>query len=1133
MEPPIQDAPDQGRGPEPQAPPAPPDPSAPALSPSLLLQTLDAIGEGIIVRGTDGMLVWANAEAARQLGMSVEELLAHPPDRVAQRYDVFDAEGRPMATEGFPGRGALAGDPGSPPRETVVRYLERSTGAERWANVRAEELRDREGRLLGSVTVFRDITIQQRALSERDQSEQRLAFLASAGPELLATSLDSGGVLQLLADLIVPALATTCSVREVLPDGSVRRIAMRHADPAKAEVLRRLEAYPPWTQALIAESMQAGRPFLAAEIRSEMLSELAADATHLGLLEAIGPRSLIGVPVMSKGRTVGVITAVRDESGPPYEEADVVLLSDLARRAGLAIENALLYEEERSARTLAEQTRAEIAFLLDASTLLGSSLDFEAGLLRLARLAAATLCDLCLIDLIDPADGSITRVAAEATDPAQQPLADQLRERFAPLPSGDHPAARVMRTGVAEFAAEMPEEFLRATTRDDEHRALTSELALRSYVSVPLAARNKILGSLTLIATSTSGRRYTEEDVALASDLARRAALALDNARLYQQTEFQTALLTSQSDATIEGALVVSADGVIVSHNRRLLEMWAVPDAIVERRDANALLEWVSAMVVDPGEFRARAFELREEYAVSARDQIRLLDGRVFDRWTSPLTGRAGENYGRAWYFRDVTDLKQAQEERSRLYDAERVARLEVETSRARLQFLLEASTVLAGALDINAALAALADRLVQTLADRCLIDLAANNGPALRIAAGPADPGPADPGPDSGPDSGPGSGPDSGPDSGPADIGGAGHDPLSPRDGAPARVMSTRVPLLLPPAPAPSPDADAPDAETARAQGSMAFPDSSVVSYLGVPLVSRGRVLGCLSLVTDAGGLRRFGPDDLVLAQDLARRISLALDHARLFESQRHIAMTLQKSLLPPELPTIPGMELAARYRPAIEASEVGGDFYDVFPMEDGGWACAIGDISGKGVEAAALTSLARYTLRTAAREHPEPTVILNLLNDAVLAESPVARFLTVAFGRLEPDGEGRVRLTVSCGGHPLPLLLRAGGTVEQAGRPGTLIGFLPDPQLSEMVNDLAAGDAVVFYTDGLTDVRGPSGTFGERRLTEVLGRCRGFPAEAIAARLEAEVLAFLEGEPRDDLAVLVLRVLPGAEPG
>src|SRR5258708_24814223 len=163
--------------------------------------------------------------------------------------------------------------------------------------------------------------------------------------------------------------------------------------------------------------------------------------------------------------------------------------------------------------------------------------------------------------------------------------------------------------------------------------------------------------------------------------------------------------------------------------------MWAVPGDVLRSRDADALLELVRRQVEDPHGFGARVQHLREHRGEQARDEIRLADGRIFDRWSSPLTGEDGAYHGRAWYFRDVSDLKRAQEERSRLYEAEREARVEADRARTRLAFLLEASTLLTGAVDVTSALAALTDLVVNSLADCCAIDLVEEDGSVVREA--------------------------------------------------------------------------------------------------------------------------------------------------------------------------------------------------------------------------------------------------------------------------------------------------------------------------------------------------------------------------------------------------------------
>jgi serine phosphatase RsbU (regulator of sigma subunit) len=201
-----------------------------------------------------------------------------------------------------------------------------------------------------------------------------------------------------------------------------------------------------------------------------------------------------------------------------------------------------------------------------------------------------------------------------------------------------------------------------------------------------------------------------------------------------------------------------------------------------------------------------------------------------------------------------------------------------------------------------------------------------------------------------------------------------------------------------------------------------------------------------------------------------------------------------------------------------------VGGDFYDLF---DTGvpdrWAVVMGDVCGKGAAAAAITGLARYTLRAAAMHGTGPRGVLRALNDAMMRQRTDEQFCTVAFGHLERNGAG-ARLTVCSAGHPLPIVLRADGAVETAGRPGTLLGVTDDPDLENDSVGLGPGDAVVLYTDGVTDARAPARILSTADLGDVLRDCRGLPAAGIAERLER---AATEGtEPRDDVAILVLRV-------
>ena len=279
-----------------------------------------------------------------------------------------------------------------------------------------------------------------------------------------------------------------------------------------------------------------------------------------------------------------------------------------------------------------------------------------------------------------------------------------------------------------------------------------------------------------------------------------------------------------------------------------------------------------------------------------------------------------------------------------------------------------------------------------------------------------------------------------------------------------------------------------------------------------------------------DSGNLIGFAK----IARDVTARKLADEEAGRLNRERSEIARILQNALLPPRLPEVPGVELAARYVAAGEGVEVGGDFYDVFRTADGGdassssWAVVLGDVSGKGPEAAALTSLARHTLRATAVLAGSPSRALAALNEEILRQAEGERFFSVVLAELRPDPEPDqgARLTLVRAGHPAPLLLRAAGggeAVEELGEPGTVLGIRPDPKLPEGTARLGPGDAAVFYTDGVTEARTPEGAFfGEEGLRATLEGCARLSADEI----EGEVLAFQRGAVRDDAAILVLRI-------
>ncbi|MER5929230.1 SpoIIE family protein phosphatase [Streptomyces sp. NPDC002054] len=290
------------------------------------------------------------------------------------------------------------------------------------------------------------------------------------------------------------------------------------------------------------------------------------------------------------------------------------------------------------------------------------------------------------------------------------------------------------------------------------------------------------------------------------------------------------------------------------------------------------------------------------------------------------------------------------------------------------------------------------------------------------------------------------------------------------------------------------------------------------------LPLLARNRVIGMLTLGKPHE--EHFRQEILELAEDLSRRAALALDNARLYSERTAISRSLQRSLLPPGSPAIPGMEVEVIYRAAGEGNEVGGDFYDVFPIRDGAYGFAIGDVCGTGPEAAAVTGLARHALRLLAREGLGGPAVLQRLNAAILDEGARSRFLTLLYGELHPQPDGGALMKVVCAGHPLPLRLRPDGQVLPAADPQPLLGVIDDLDLYEQTLTLDPGDVLLCVTDGVTERREGTRMLGDDGLTDVLTTCTGLTAGAVAARVLRAVERFAAEPASDDMAILAFRV-------
>jgi serine phosphatase RsbU (regulator of sigma subunit) len=421
----------------------------------------------------------------------------------------------------------------------------------------------------------------------------------------------------------------------------------------------------------------------------------------------------------------------------------------------------------------------------------------------------------------------------------------------------------------------------------------------------------------------------------------------------------------------------------------------------------------------------------------------------------------------------------------------------EVVAARDRFAFLDEASQLLASTLDVEATLHALADLAVPRIADWCAIyvvepegirHLVAHRDPTRAatleqmIAEFPID--------------------------------------LNAPIGAGA-VLRTGERQIFP-------DVDDVLPRIARDERHLALlREVGLTAGVIVPVFVHGKVWGTMALVNEHG--RQLAANDIDLASELAQRASVAVANAELFEERSRIARALQSSLLPPSLPSIPGLHLAARYHPAGLGAEVGGDFYDVFQVASDRWLVSMGDVCGKGVDAAVITGLARHTIRSAALEGRSPASILSHLNDVLLHElrssdvdTWAPRFCTAVLLEIEPTVDG-ARVIVCAAGHPLPWIVGIDGAGE-VGTPGTVLGIEPQIEVSEIPFDLSSGATLVVFTDGMIERR--SGlTFFEDTMFDRLQSLAGLEVAEFADQLEKAVLDFGEGRLVDDLALLVVQ--------
>jgi PAS domain S-box-containing protein len=729
--------------------------------------------------------------------------------------------------------------------------------------------------------------------------------------------------------------------------------------------------------------------------------------------------------------------------------------------------------------------RSDVAMelLVEAGAVMSSSLDLATTMQRVARMTVPRLADLCAIDLRDE-DGAIREVAVAAGDPALGPDLEALRRRHPLDPAGEHPVARVIRSGEPMLLAEMTDVLTSSFAQGSEHARFMIEHEYRSAAVAPLLARGRTLGAFSVLRLGEC-EPYCDEDLRLACELARRAALAIDNARLFAQVRRVEQRLAAMLVNLAEAVTLSDERGRMVFANQAAAEllgastpeelMQAPPGSIMER--FIVLDEQGKELSLEnmPGR---RLFSGERPQPLLVRNIVRATGE---ERWLIVRSSAiADPDSGRVVYavnvFENITELKRAQL-------AER--------------FMAEASRVLASSMDYAETLTRIARLAVPQIADGCAVDVVGEGGEIERVAVHHGDPAMR----------------------ALAERLDRGYRPsLEDPVGVPEVIRSGRARVYT--------EID-PDALAAYARDSehlRLLQKIKARSVIIVPLAAPARTLGAITLVSSSSA-RRFSPADLELAERLGRRAGTAVESARLYTERTRIASVLGASLLPESLPSPPDMEVEALYRAAGELNEVGGDFYDVLPYGEERWLLLVGDVCGKGPRAAAVTALARHTLRTAAMLGQTPAGMLQTLHAALRSQPRDVDLCTVAIVTLARAGAATARLTVALAGHPPPLILAPGASARQIGAPGTLLGVLDPIEINDVQTELHAGETLLLYTDGLPEA-GAKERLGER---ETLALCAHASAQALPemlAQIEQVALRHARGKLRDDIALLALRL-------
>jgi PAS domain S-box-containing protein len=480
--------------------------------------------------------------------------------------------------------------------------------------------------------------------------------------------------------------------------------------------------------------------------------------------------------------------------------------------------------------------------------------------------------------------------------------------------------------------------------------------------------------------------------------------------------------------------------------------------------------------------------------------RVLLPDGEV--RWFTAssrlLLDEAGEPAELIGVAVDITDRRQAELERAAARDAEDLARDAVQTAQRRIEMMARVSVLVDTPLDLDATLQQIADLAITEMADWCVVDVR-DDGVVHHAAVAHRDPTMV------------------------AIVKRIQERyPSDPDNPQVAELMRTLKPQFMRDIPDELVARSAQDAEHLELLRSL-----QLTSYLAVPLIAFGKSNGLMVLASSNG--RRLDEEDVMLATEFGERAGSSVAKGGMHGKLQATAQVLRRSLAPAALPSVPGVAMSAHYRSGTTGVDIGGDYYDVFPTAGGRWWAVLGDVCGKGPEAAALAGAVRYSLRAITMAVSDPATALDRLNEVLMAEDWSPRFTTLVLATFSepangPDDDGPLVLRLVSGGHPPAIVRRAAGSIEVLDSPGMLVGLITPLELTTVEVELHRGDTMLLYTDGATEARLATGEeMGESRVTRLLAAEGADPTD-LASRIAQDLVERAGAGLRDDLALLTL---------